>query len=58
MITTDSAGVFAIAPTPFTTDGDLDAGSLGPMTEWYFGRKVDGITILGIMGETQKLHPE
>lgn len=58
MIGTDTKGVFAIAPTPFTEDGSLDVASLGRMTEWYLDREVDGITILGIMGEAQKLRPE
>lgn len=58
MITTSTRGVYAIAPTPFLPDGSLDAGSLGRMTDWYRQRKVDGLTILGIMGEAQKLEPE
>jgi len=58
MISPDTKGVFAIAPTPFTSDGALDAPSLTRMTEWYLERDVDGLTILGIMGEAQKLRPE
>ena len=58
MISHETKGVFAIAPTPFTEDGALDVASLGRMTEWFRARKVDGITILGIMGEAQKLRPE
>jgi 4-hydroxy-tetrahydrodipicolinate synthase len=58
VISPASRGVFAIAPTPFLPDGSLDVASLGRMTEWYLERQVDGLTILGIMGEAQKLEPE
>ncbi|MCR4268838.1 dihydrodipicolinate synthase family protein [Nitratireductor sp. ZSWI3] len=58
MISSETAGVFAIAPTPFTPDGSLDVASLKRMTDWYLERGVDGLTILGIMGEAQKLEPE
>ncbi|MBY6153813.1 dihydrodipicolinate synthase family protein [Vannielia litorea] len=58
MISASTKGVFAIAPTPFDDEGALDVGSLARMTEWFLDRKVDGITILGIMGEAQKLRPE
>lgn len=58
MISAETRGVFAIAPTPFLPDGALDMASLGRMTERYVGCGVDGLTILGIMGEAQKLEPE
>ncbi|TKW64876.1 MAG: dihydrodipicolinate synthase family protein [Paracoccus denitrificans] len=58
MISAETKGVFAIAPTPFAEDGALDVASLARMTAWFRDRKVDGITILGIMGEAQKLRPD
>ncbi len=58
MITTATKGVYTIAPTPFLPDGGLDVASLGQMTAWYRQRGVDGLTILGIMGEAHKLEPE
>lgn len=58
MITDRTNGVFAIAPTPFLPEGSLDTASLARMTEFYRDRQVDGLTILGIMGEAQKLEPE
>lgn len=58
MIGVESKGVFAIAPTPFLPDGGLDVASLGRMTEWFLERGADGLTVLGIMGEAQKLTPE
>ncbi|HDZ74320.1 MAG TPA: dihydrodipicolinate synthase family protein [Aurantimonas coralicida] len=57
-LSTQTKGVYAIAPTPFLPDGALDETSVAWMTEFYAEAGVDGITILGIMGEAQKLEPE
>ncbi len=48
-------GVCTIALTPFTDEGDLDEGSIGPLAEFYLGSGVHGVTLLGIMGEAHKL---
>ena len=48
-------GVFAIAVTPFKDDGALDLDSVDTMVDFYLGRGVHGLTILGIMGEAPKL---
>ena len=48
-------GVYPIAPTPFTTDGAIDWPSVDQMIEFFLRAKVHGLTILGIMGEAQKL---
>lgn len=53
-----ASGVFAIAATPFKPDGALDAASIDSMTDFYLKSGVTGLTILGIMGEAQKLAPE
>ena len=58
MISAATKGVFAIAPTPFLPGGALDVASLGRMTQRYLACGVDGLTILGIMGEAQKLEPK
>lgn len=55
---TDSKGVYAIAATPFLPDGRLDETSVARMTDYYVETGVDGLTILGIMGEAPKLEPE
>src|SRR5690606_5761306 len=55
---TDSKGVYAIAATPFLPDGRLDGTSVAKMTDYYVETGVDGLTILGIMGEAPKLEPE
>lgn len=54
-ISHDTKGVYAIAPTPFAPDGTLDAASLDRMVDFYEAAGVDGLTILGIMGEAPKL---
>jgi len=48
-------GVWTILPTPFAPDGALDEPSLGRLVEFVIGRGVQGLTILGVMGEAGKL---
>jgi len=55
-LTANTKGVFAIAPTPFLADGSLDQTSIDTMIAFYEGCGVDGLTILGIMGEAPKLN--
>jgi 4-hydroxy-tetrahydrodipicolinate synthase len=50
-------GVYAIAVTPFLPDGAVDTASVDRMTDFYLSCGVDGLTILGIMGEAPKLDP-
>jgi 4-hydroxy-tetrahydrodipicolinate synthase len=51
-------GVFTIAATPFTDDGDLDWPSVDSLVEFYLQCGVQGLTVLGMMGEAQKLSDE
>ena len=53
-----AAGVFIISATPFRDDGALDLGSADRLVEFYIDKGVSGITILGMMGEAQKLAPD
>jgi 4-hydroxy-tetrahydrodipicolinate synthase len=48
-------GVWNITPTPFADDGSIDEPSLGTLTDFTIGCGVDGLTILGVMGEAHKL---
>ncbi|MFO7692710.1 MAG: dihydrodipicolinate synthase family protein [Vicinamibacterales bacterium] len=48
-------GVYVISVTPFAEDGALDWGSLESLVEFYVRCGVHGITLLGMMGEAQKL---
>lgn len=50
-----TSGVYAIAPTPFRTTGEIDFPSLSRLLEFYEGAGVDGVTILGQLGEAAKL---
>ena len=48
-------GVFIIAPTPFDDAGTIDAASTDSLVDFYLDKGVDGITILGVLGEAPKL---
>lgn len=50
-----ASGVYAIAVTPFDADGRLDLASAATMVDFYVGKGVAGITILGVLGEAPKL---
>ena len=55
MLDHTAQGVYAIAVTPFTPDGAVDAASVDRMTDFYLACGVSGLTILGMMGEAPKL---
>lgn len=48
-------GVYNIMATPFTNEGALDEESLRRLTDATITMGVDGITVLGVAGEAQKL---
>ena len=50
-----SKGVFIISTTPFSKDGSIDFDSIDSLVEFYIDKKVSGMTILGMMGEANKL---
>ena len=58
LISAKTEGVFIISATPFTEDGKIDFHSLDTLLEFYVQKGVSGITILGMMGEAQKLSSE
>jgi 4-hydroxy-tetrahydrodipicolinate synthase len=49
------SGVWNITPTPFNPDGSLDLTSVRRLTDFTIARGVHGMTILGVMGEGEKL---
>ena len=51
-------GVYVISATPFTETGEMDWPSTDRLMDFYLGCGVDGITILGVMGEAPKLSAE
>src|SRR3546814_3977744 len=57
-ISEESKGVYVIAATPFKDDGALDLASTDSMVDFYLDCGVEGMTILGVMGEAPKLTAE
>lgn len=57
-LTSEARGVFAIAPTPFGEDGAIDFDSIGRLVDFYEAAGVDGLTLLGQLGEAPKLSHE
>lgn len=55
VLTSSIKGVIPIAPTPFHADGSVDEVSLDRMTDFFLSAGIDGITILGQLGEAPKL---
>ena len=51
-------GVYTISPTPFTDTGELDLDGTDRLVDFFLDKGVDGITILGVLGEAAKLTPE
>jgi 4-hydroxy-tetrahydrodipicolinate synthase len=51
-------GVYVIAATPFTDSGAMDWPSTDRLMDFYLDCGVDGMTILGVMGEAPKLSLE
>ncbi len=49
------SGVWNIVPTPFHPDEGLDLQSLDTLTDFVVGTGVDGMTILGVLGEGAKV---
>jgi 4-hydroxy-tetrahydrodipicolinate synthase len=54
----DAKGVYIISATPFLDDGEIDFASADRLVEFYIEAGVSGITILGMMGEANKLAPD
>ena len=51
----DAKGVYVIAPTPFHPDGRIDEASIDRMTDFFLKAGVDGMTVLGQLGEAPKM---
>jgi 4-hydroxy-tetrahydrodipicolinate synthase len=55
---TEAKGVYVIAPTPFHPDGRIDEASIDRMTDFFVAAGVDGMTVLGQLGEAPKMSHE
>ena len=58
MINRNTSGVYIISATPFTDNGVVDHSSIDSLADYYLESGVSGITILGMMGEANKLSLE
>ncbi len=54
-LTAEAKGVYVIAVTPFHADGRIDMESTDRMVDSYLEAGATGLTVLGMMGEAQKL---
>src|SRR6478752_5805815 len=54
----EAKGVYVLAPTPFMPDGEIDESSIDRMTDFLLKAGVDGITVLGQLGEAPKMTHE
>ena len=54
----DAKGVYVIAPTPFKPDFSIDDSSIDRMTDFFVNAGVDGMTVLGQLGEAPKMTHE
>ena len=57
-LTSEAKGVYVIAPTPFHADGRIDDASVDRMTDFFMQAGVDGMTVLGQLGEAPKMAHE
>jgi 4-hydroxy-tetrahydrodipicolinate synthase len=48
-------GVWNILPTPFDDDGSLDEAGVRSLVDFVIATGVDGLTVLGVMGEAARL---
>ncbi len=55
LINEQTSGVYIISITPFSEDGSIDFKSVDSLVEFFLEKGVTGITILGMMGEANKL---
>ena len=55
LLDASAKGMYVISATPFTDAGEIDWPSVDRLVEFYVGCGVSGVTMLGMMGEAQKL---
>ncbi|WP_424929169.1 dihydrodipicolinate synthase family protein [Amaricoccus tamworthensis] len=51
----DTKGLHVVAQTPFTDDGAVDYDSIDSLSAFYYRHGAQGLTVLGVSGEAQKL---
>lgn len=58
MIDTNEHGVYPISVTPFLESGEIDFESMDRLVDFFVTIGVPGVTILGLLGEANKLSRE
>lgn len=58
LITAQTDGVCVVAVTPFTDDLTVDIDGINRLTDFYIRAGATGLTVLGMMGEANKLSHE
>ena len=51
----ETKGLHVVAQTPFHPDGAVDHDSLRTLSQFYYRHGAQGLTVLGVSGEAQKL---
>ncbi|MGI3170863.1 dihydrodipicolinate synthase family protein [Pseudooceanicola sp. C21-150M6] len=51
----DTKGLHVVAQTPFLPDGAVDLESVATLSAFYYRHGAQGLTVLGVSGEAQKL---
>ncbi|MDO6587247.1 dihydrodipicolinate synthase family protein [Salipiger sp. 1_MG-2023] len=51
----ETCGLHVVAQTPFLEDGALDLASIDTLSAFYYRHGAQGLTVLGVSGEAQKL---
>ena len=54
----NSHGVFIVTQTPFDDQGAVDLPSVDSLVDFYFKHGANGLTVLGVAGESAKLSQE
>ena len=55
LIDEQTMGLYIISITPFSENGSIDFKSVDSLVEFFIEKGVTGMTILGMMGEANKL---
>ncbi|OZI34094.1 dihydrodipicolinate synthase family protein [Bordetella genomosp. 10] len=58
LLTRDAKGVYPISITPFHDDGAIDLAGMDRLVDFFLQCGVPGITVLGVLGEANKLSEE
>ena len=58
LVNSTARGLYPISVTPFHDNGSIDLSSMDRLVDFFLEIGVPGITLLGLMGEANKLSKE